>query len=137
MFGKRTSVQSSRDKYANQETAFLLQRVEQFPGLVILASNIKSNIDTAFLRRFSSVINFPVPDFDNRYLLWEKSLPSNVVKHDAINLSRLAHDHKVFGAVIMNAMHYACLKALERKDNTLQYEDIKEGLELERQKEMA
>ena len=62
LFGKRTSVQSAHDKYANQEVAYLLQRIEEYDGLLILASNFKNNIDDAFLRRFQSIIHFPMPN---------------------------------------------------------------------------
>lgn len=62
LFGKRTNVRDAHDKFANQEVAYLLQRLEDYPGLVILASNLKSNIDEAFTRRFNSVLKFPIPD---------------------------------------------------------------------------
>src|SRR4029078_4524387 len=61
LFGKRTRVEDSRDRFANQEISFLLQRIEDFDGVVILASNFKSNIDDAVLRRFHSVVHFPSP----------------------------------------------------------------------------
>ncbi len=59
LFGKRTSASDSKDRYANQEVADLLQRIEDFPGIVILATNLKSNLDEAFARRFQSMIYFP------------------------------------------------------------------------------
>lgn len=77
LFGKRTNVQSSHDRYANQEVSYLLQRVEDYPGLLILASNFKSNMDDAFLRRFHSIIHFPNPKATDRLKLWQKTLPSN------------------------------------------------------------
>ena len=61
LFGKRGQVKDAHDKYANQEVSYLLQRVEAYNGLVILASNFKNNIDEAFLRRFQSIIYFPLP----------------------------------------------------------------------------
>jgi SpoVK/Ycf46/Vps4 family AAA+-type ATPase len=61
LFGKRSEVKDAHDKYANQETAYLLQRIEDYPGLVILASNMKGNIDEAFTRRFNSILHFPFP----------------------------------------------------------------------------
>ena len=60
LFGKRTNVRDAHDKYANQEVAYLLQRIENYNGLVILATNMKSNIDEAFTRRFQTIINFPL-----------------------------------------------------------------------------
>lgn len=60
-FGKRTSVKDAHDRYANQEASYLMQRVEEFDGLVILASNFRANMDEAFLRRFNAIIRFPLP----------------------------------------------------------------------------
>lgn len=75
LFGKRTSTQTSNDRHANQEVAYLLQRIEDFPGTVILATNLRSNIDEAFSRRFQSTIYFPMPDEYIRKALWDKMLP--------------------------------------------------------------
>ena len=61
LFGKRTSTNTSNDRHANQEVAYLLQRIEDFPGIIILATNLRSNIDEAFSRRFQSVVYFPMP----------------------------------------------------------------------------
>src|SRR5690606_23438518 len=66
LFGKRTNVRDAHDKYANQEVSYLLQRVEQYNGLVILATNFKTNIDEAFSRRFQSIIYFPMPGIEER-----------------------------------------------------------------------
>ena len=75
LFGKRTSTNTSNDRHANQEVAYLLQRIEDFPGTVILATNLKSNIDEAFSRRFQSIIYFPMPDEELRAALWRSMLP--------------------------------------------------------------
>jgi len=61
LFGKRTDVKDAHDRYANQEISYLLQRIEDYPGVVILATNMKGNIDDAFIRRFQSVIHFRIP----------------------------------------------------------------------------
>lgn len=76
LFGKRTSTQTSNDRHANQEVAYLLQRIEDFPGTVILATNLRSNIDEAFSRRFQSLVYFPMPDEDTRCKLWQSMLPA-------------------------------------------------------------
>ena len=73
LFGKRSNVQSAHDKYANQEVSYLLQRVEDFSGLIILASNYKTNIDSAFVRRFNAIIHFPMPGHHERFELWRVS----------------------------------------------------------------
>lgn len=135
LFGKRTSVQNAHDKYANQETAFLLQRIEDFSGLVILASNFKSNIDDAFLRRFHTIIHFPMPNAQERLKLWEKSLPETIAYDDTLQLSKLAADHEISGAAIINVMQYACLKSLSREDKFLNHDDLIEGIRRELRKE--
>ena len=75
IFGKRTNVRDAHDKYANQEVSYLLQRIESYPGLTILASNFKNNIDSAFIRRFNALIYFPIPKFQERLHIVEKSFP--------------------------------------------------------------
>jgi SpoVK/Ycf46/Vps4 family AAA+-type ATPase len=65
LFGKRTNVRDAHDRYANQEVSYLLQHLEDYNGLVILATNMKTNIDDAFTRRFNSIINFPLPHPDS------------------------------------------------------------------------
>ena len=77
LFGKRTQVQNAHDRYANQEVAYLLQRIESYGGLVILASNFKSNIDDAFIRRFQSIIHFPIPKPANDWSYGKKPFPTN------------------------------------------------------------
>ena len=76
LFGKRTNVRDAHDKYANQEVSYLLQRIEDYDGLVILATNMKNNIDDAFLRRFNSVVKFPFPDVESRARIWQLFLPT-------------------------------------------------------------
>ena len=131
IFGKRTSVQSSNDRYANQEVSFLLQRIEDYNGLVILASNLKTNIDNAFLRRFQSVIHFPNPDEHERLLLWQRSFPKNVVFEEQVNLEQIASKYEVSGAIIMNIVQHACLKSLSRDSNMIKKRDILEGIRKE------
>ena len=75
LFGKRSEVKDSHDRYANIEINYLLQRMEAFRGLAILATNMKSALDPAFMRRLRFVVNFPVPDFEERRRIWEKALP--------------------------------------------------------------
>lgn len=134
LFGKRTNVQNAHDKYANQETAFLLQRIEDFPGLIILASNFKSNIDTAFLRRFDAVVHFPLPNAAERLKLWEQSLPVSI-KYEELPLLQLAADYEISGAAIINVMQYACLKALAGERKILTHTDVLEGIRREKRKE--
>ncbi|RDC62674.1 ATP-binding protein [Adhaeribacter pallidiroseus] len=135
LFGKRTNVQSSHDKYANQEVSFLLQRVEDFKGLLILASNYKSNMDEAFLRRFHAIVHFPMPNSQERLKLWQQSLPTSIPANNQLNLAHLAEVHELSGASILNIVQFASLKALSRPEQTLHQEDLLQGIRREFRKE--
>lgn len=135
LFGKRTETRDAHDRYANQEVAYLLQKIEEFDGLVILASNLKSNIDPAFSRRFQAMIHFPMPNVSERLLLWQKSLPTNSLLENGLSLENLASRYELSGASIMNIVQFSSLRALQRGDNTLSTHDLLEGIRLEYQKE--
>lgn len=135
LFGKRTNVQSSHDKFANQEVSYLLQRIEDFSGLLILASNFKSNIDEAFLRRFHSVIHFPIPNAKERWAIWEKAMPASINRNEDVQLEKLAEQFELTGAAIINVMQFATLKALSKGNNELAHDDIVEGIRKEMRKE--
>jgi hypothetical protein len=135
LFGKRTSVQSAHDKYANQEVSYLLQRVEDYAGLLILASNFKSNLDDAFIRRFHSIVHFPPPNAQERHSLWQKSLPAALPLHAEVNLLDLAAHYELTGAGILNAVHYATLRSYDRGEPALTKAGIMEGIRKEFLKE--
>lgn len=103
LFGKRTEVVDAHDRYANLETAYLLTRLEQFEGIAILASNLRQNIDAAFLRRLEFVIDFEEPDREERFALWNCHLPKGAPLADDVNLYELASLYPVVGGVIRNA----------------------------------
>ena len=73
IFGKRSEVRDAHDRYANIESAYLLQRMETFDGLAILATNLRSNIDDAFTRRLDMIIDFPAPDETSRLAIWQRA----------------------------------------------------------------
>ncbi len=135
IFGKRTNVRDAHDKYANQEVSYLLQRIESHPGLVILASNFKSNIDTAFTRRFQSMIEFELPTFKERMALWQNNLPKNISLQQAISLQELSKKYPLTGANIVNVVQYACLKTIAGNYEDIQQNYILEGIKKEYQKE--
>ena len=135
LFGKRTNVRDAHDKYANQEVSYLLQRVESYNGLVILASNFKTNIDDAFMRRFQSVIHFPMPNQQERLQLWKKSFPADKIRMNGINLDNIAQRYELSGASIINIVQFSCLRALSRGDNQILETDIREGIVREYNKE--
>ncbi len=103
LFGKRTEVIDAHDRYANLETAYLLTRLEQFEGLAILATNLRQNIDAAFLRRLEFVVDFEEPDREERRALWECHLPKDAPLAEDVNLYELAAMYPVVGGVIRNA----------------------------------
>lgn len=135
LFGKRTNVQSSHDKYANQEVSYLLQRVEDYAGLLILASNYRNNIDDAFIRRFHSVVHFPMPNASERLAIWQKSLPAGLALHESIKLDALAKQYEMTGAAILNAVQFATLQAYARNNGVLLHTDLVEGIRKEYLKE--
>jgi len=137
LFGQRTQTKSSNDRYSNQEVSYLLQRIEDFNGVIILATNLKENIDEAFTRRFQSVINFPIPDENQRYLLWKKILGTSMPMSDDIDLHQIAADYRFAGGSIINVVRFGALRAVQRKNGSaeLNSSDLQEGLRRELKKQ--
>jgi hypothetical protein len=135
LFGRRTRVESAHDRFANQEVSFLLQRVEEFSGVAILASNLKANIDDAFLRRFQSVVYFPMPRPAERRRIWQTAFSPRARLEPCIDLARIADKHELSGGTIMNVVRFSSLRALSRNDRTIRLDDMEEGIRREYQKE--
>jgi AAA+ superfamily predicted ATPase len=135
LFGKRSSTSDSHDRYANQEVSYLLQRMEDYDGLVILCSNFKKNIDEAFFRRFQLILDFEIPDAHQRYILWERSKTDEFEYEKKIDLDYLAEQHELSAASIINVLHYCILKCLNRNDHVISEKDIQAGLRIEKIKE--
>ncbi|MEO5649834.1 MAG: ATP-binding protein [Ginsengibacter sp.] len=135
LFGKRTNVSNSHDRFANQEISYLLQRVEDFPGLLVLASNFKSNLDKAFTRRFHAMVHFPMPTIEERLLIWQKSLPGFPGLESTVNLEEIAGRYELSGASILNVIHFSTLQALERGGQEILQSDLLKGIRREFWKE--
>lgn len=135
LFGKRTATSSSNDRHANQEVAYLLQRIEDFNGVVVLASNLKGNLDDAFSRRFQSMIYFPVPDNEQRLLLWKNAFNEKMELEQRIDLRKIAENHIISGGSIANVLRYCSIKAIQRKTNTILLRDLENGIKKEQRKE--
>ena len=135
LFGKRTGVRDAHDRYANQEVSYLLQRVETYNGLVILASNFKTNIDDAFIRRFQSIIHFPMPRVSERLKLWQNTFPATVQLAADINLKSVAEKYELTGASIVNIVQFCCLRAIHRGGKIITSQDIRDGVAKEFGKE--
>lgn len=138
LFGKRTSTNTSNDRHANQEVAYLLQRIEDFPGTIILATNLKSNIDEAFSRRFQSVVYFPMPDEELRRSLWLGMLPAKWLKNGKEDLTEeliaLAAKEELSGGSITNVVRRCALRLIMSGKETLDARMLKEALEKEKSK---
>lgn len=135
LFGKRTQTSSSHDRYANQEVAFLLQKLEDFPGIVILASNLKSNMDEAFARRFQSMVQFHLPGVEERLRLWRQAFQDTGRLDEAVDLHKLAREHEMSGGAIINVLRYSALMALRRNADKVGWMDIQHGIRREQRKE--
>lgn len=136
LFGKRTSVNSSNDRYANQEVAYLLQRIEEYTGIIILSTNLKENIDTAFLRRFQIITEFALPDQHQRMKIWEKLLAEmttckvELSESDYVEIAKT----ELSGGAITNSVNYALLKS-NYNQQPIHFDLLKEGVIRELRKE--
>lgn len=134
LFGKRTSTNTSNDRHANQEVAYLLQRIEDFPGTVILATNLRSNIDEAFSRRFQSVIYFPMPDEELRAELWRRMLPKRWLGKQGEQLTALAAGTELSGGSITNVVRRCALHLMATGKRTLDKQALEAALRKEEMK---
>jgi len=103
IFGKRSEVRDAHDRYANVESAYLLQRMESFDGLAILATNLRANIDDAFTRRLDVMVDFPLPDGTHRRALWDRCLGTTVRRSPDVDLPFLADSFELAGGSIRSA----------------------------------
>ncbi|GAA3591334.1 hypothetical protein GCM10022396_05970 [Flavivirga amylovorans] len=135
LFSKRTDTNTSNDRHANQEVAYLLQRIEGFDGLVVLATNLQTNIDEAFLRRFQNTINFPKPKYKERKILWE-NLVSRVfeVEEGQEVLDTIAKDYELSGGEMINVLRYCAIKAANKGEKKISFTNIMTGIKREYQK---
>ena len=109
--GKRTEVGDSRDRYANLEVSYLLERMERFKGLAVLATNRKRDLDEAFMRRIRYVIDFPVPEEPQRAAIWKQVIPPKVAEHSKIDVDFLARQFPLSGGHIRSIVFNASLQS--------------------------
>ncbi len=134
LFGKRGEVQHGVDRYANLEVSFLLQRLEDHYGLVILASNLKDNIDTAFTRRFQVVINFPKPEPAERRRIWEIAFPKGSPLDPKVDFDALSN-LDMNGAAIVGVACTAGLLAADENSKTITKSHIARAIARQYQRE--
>ena len=113
IFGKRSEVKDAHDRYANIETSYLLQRMEEYDGITILATNLLQNIDEAFLRRLHVVVDFPFPDEEHRRRIWEGIFPAQTPLADDVDPAFLAERARIAGGNIKNIALAAAVAAAE------------------------
>ena len=131
MFGKRTQTANANDQFANQNVSYLLQRIERFNGIAILATNYKDNLDSAFFRRFESVIDFPLPGTAQRLQLWQQGFSKKSRLAETINLNTIAANHALSGAAIMNVIRFVSMQALSDGRCEISSKDLDEGIRRE------
>ena len=121
LFGKRSEVKDARDRYANIEVSYLLQRLERYDGIVLLATNFEKNVDEAFLRRIHARIEFPVPAVPERKQIWMRNFPAGAPV-DGVDFDFLAQRFDIPGGAIRNAaVHAAFLAAADTSTITMQH----------------
>ena len=131
LFGKRTDIQDSHDKYANVSTAYLLQRIEDYDGIVILTTNLLDHFDDAFVRRIRFVIRFRNLDREGRQLMWEKALEGKIQTASDVSPETLAQAAELSPARIKAAAQVALLLAKSEGEGSVTKEHLKRALELE------
>jgi len=135
LFGTRTEGTTSNDRHANQEIAYLLQRVEDFPGVVILASNLKANIDPAFARRFQSAIYFGMPDARQRLRLWQGMFRADGRLGPDVDLAALAEAYELSGGAMTNVVRHAAIGATRAGRDHVTQAELVQGIRKEMIKE--
>ena len=133
LFSKRTAVSDAKDKFANQETAYLLQRVENYNGLIILATNLKPNIDLAFSRRLQSVIHYAIPNPKQRKILWRNAL-NGIAEISEKEIDKISKTYEISGGSIKNVIQFAWLKS-KNKNINVTLENIMIGIRRELSKD--
>jgi hypothetical protein len=136
IFSKRTEVKDAHDRYANSEVNYLLQRLEQYEGIVLLATNFQKNIDEAFLRRLHDCIEFPFPDAAAREQIWRRQFPPQAPVEPGLDYAALAARYRLAGGGIRSAALYAAHLAAEDGDGAMiRTAHVLEGIHREFQKQ--
>jgi SpoVK/Ycf46/Vps4 family AAA+-type ATPase len=113
LFGKRSEVKDAHDRYANIEVGYLLQKMEEYDGVVILATNLRKNMDEAFVRRLHVAIDFPFPEEEDRLRIWRKAYPAEAPLDADVDLAFLARQFKLAGGNIRNIALLSAFLAAE------------------------
>ncbi len=134
LFGKRSEVKDSHDRYANIEIGYLLQRMESYDGIAILATNLRQNLDEAFTRRLDFLVDFPFPEEEDRMKIWRISFPSDAPLGPEVDLQELAGRYRMAGGNIRNATLAAAFLAAADDSSTIDMRHILHAIRREHQK---
>lgn len=134
LFGKRSEVKDSHDRYANIEIGYLLQRMETYDGVAILASNLRQNLDEAFTRRLDFMIDFPFPEDEDRAKIWRISFPEQAPLAEDVDLMQLARRYRMAGGNIRNAAMASAFLAAADGARAIRLEHILHAVRREHQK---
>ena len=126
LLGQRKSTENENNSshYANQDVAFLLQRIENYDGIIIVATNLKNNLDRAFLRRFQGMVRFHAPDEAGQLRLWQENISSGCPLDSSIDLQKIIRQHPLTPASIVNVIFRTTVLALKRKTNIINADDL-------------
>ena len=131
LFGQRTATYNANDRHANQQTGYLLQRIEDFPGVVILATNLKANMDEAFTRRFQAMIYFAMPTAAERLQLWRQAFTGSCSLDDEVDIVAIAREHELTGGAIINVLRYCALVAIGKGNRCVTRAQLMAGIRQE------
>jgi len=134
IFGKRTNVKDAHNKYANQEVAYLIQRIEAHNGLVIISSNTKGSFENSIMRYFQSVIYFPLPNLTLREVFWKRAFPERIKLESSINFNEIANNFELSVKEINAVAEYCLIKTEAIDSNVLDLESILYGIQIEIEK---
>lgn len=135
LFGKRSEGSSSNDRHANQLTGYLLQKIEDFPGTIIIATNLKTNMDEAFTRRFQSMVQFTIPGPQERLQLWQNAFNGVCELSSDVDLPAIAEQYEMAGGQIINVLRQCALVAIQKYDRSVSQDDIIASIRQEFRKE--
>lgn len=134
LFGKRSEVKDSHDRYANIEIGYLLQRMETYDGIAILASNLRQNLDEAFTRRLDFLVDFPFPEEEDRLKIWQISFPATAPLGPDVDLTLIANRYRLAGGNIRNAALASAFLAAADGTQYIHMVHILHGIRREHQK---
>jgi len=117
VFGKRSEVRDSHDRYANIEVSYLLQKMEEYDGIVVLATNLRSNLDEAFLRRMRAIVEFPFPEVEDRLRIWQRTFSPGAPLAPDVDLGFMAKQFRIAGGNIRNIVLLAAFLAASHDED--------------------